>query len=211
MIENPMLKVDQLSFSFQHKQLFESLSFELKPGDILHLKGPNGCGKSTLLSILAGLRKPSSGQVRIKSSAANSIEARSFIEYLPPEKSGLFLKMTARQNLSFWSSLKDRQSATGEIDRCLRNWGLGSAFIKYFPTQRFSTGMKRRLALARISLSQSPCFLLDEPLNGLDEEGVHLFKNMLEQHRNNGGSAIVVSHESQILKTLFTDQLTLHL
>lgn len=206
-----MLKVERLSFSFPHKKLFENLSFLLEPGRVLHLKGSNGCGKSTLLSILAGLRKPSSGELNFTDTSTNPVDLKHAIEYLAAEKGGLFLKMTARQNLAYWSSLKGYAIDVNGADQCLKEWGLGSAMARHFPTQRFSTGMKRRLALARISMSRSPCLLLDEPLNGLDEEGVELFKSMVRRHKERNGMAVIVSHESHALRELFTDQLTLGL
>lgn len=94
-------------------------------------------------------------------------------------------------------------------DDFLKEWGLSKIHLAQMPVEKFSTGMKRRLGLARIQLSQRKCLLLDEPLNGLDTQGVALFRAMLEKHRSTNGSAIVVSHETHAIRDLLTKELTI--
>lgn len=89
-----MLVVKGLSFGYRARRLISNLSFELNPGEILHVIGPNGTGKSTLLQLLAGLIAAESGNIKWDKPES--------IEYLPAEANGLYLAMSARENLNFW-------------------------------------------------------------------------------------------------------------
>ena len=204
-----MLMTHELTFSFQHLQLFEKLGFELKPGGVLHLTGPNGCGKSTLLAILAGLRTQFSGEISFMSEGKKVENHREYMEYLSAETNGLYRQMTARQNLEFWSHLGGKKTSSESLSQCLKRWGLSSPLLQSFPVCRFSTGMKRRLALARVELSGRPCLLLDEPLNGLDRAGIEVFKGFIKERQEKSGMAIIVSHDRQSLNGLITKELSL--
>lgn len=204
-----MLKIRELKFAFHQVALFEKLSFDLAPKEVLHLKGANGSGKSTLLSILAGLRTAQEGEISFFLNGRDVQDLRTCFAYLSAENNGLYLRMTARENLHFWSSLNEGTVDSKRIDSCLEYWQLSKAWIARTPIARFSTGMKRRLGLARIQLSKRLCFLLDEPLNGLDAEGLVLFQNMLRDHISENGSAILVSHEIQAIRPLLTKELSL--
>ena len=168
-----MLSVRSLSFSFEHRNLFQGVSFDLKPGELIHLTGSNGVGKSTFLSILAGLRSPDKGQIAFTGPGGSPVEdLKTVCAYLSAESNGLYLKMDAYENLRFWSGLRGLKPGEGLIRSTLSHWGLGnSLLIKNFPVEQFSTGMRRRLGLARLGLSQAPCWLLDEPVYGLDQKG----------------------------------------
>ena len=200
-----MLKVRNLKFAFQHLPLFENFSLDLEAGELLHLKGPNGSGKSTLLSLLAGLRRNYEGEIRF----SNISDLRTCIAHLAAENNGLYLHMSARENIQFWSELETHEKDTKRIDQCLQHWGLWNPWIQQMPVGRFSTGMKRRLGLARVQLSKRSCLLLDEPLNGLDKQGIEIFKTMLVEHLASKGSVILVSHETHSLRDLISRELSL--
>jgi heme exporter protein A len=115
---------------------------------------------------------------------------------LPAEANGLFLKMDALHNLSFWCALRGVEAEPERLRAALARWQLDHPLLsRGFPVEKFSTGMKRRLALARLGLTPSPCWLLDEPLYGLDTDAVAVFRGMLQDHLRRGGAALVVSHE----------------
>ncbi|MCB9228335.1 MAG: heme ABC exporter ATP-binding protein CcmA [Deltaproteobacteria bacterium] len=207
-----MLKVISLRFSFAYRDIFRDLSFELHPGEVLHLTGANGAGKSTLLSILAGIRKASAGEIRLKTKDESEVgDLRQFIEFLPAESNGLYLKMDALSNLSFWSTLRGQSADKHKISQALREWGFGDPrFIKGFPAGQLSTGMRRRLALARLTLSDAPYWLLDEPVYGLDRKGVDLFRKALIRHIGHAGAAILVSHDMSAVQDLPHRSLSIH-
>ncbi|MCX6129214.1 MAG: heme ABC exporter ATP-binding protein CcmA [Proteobacteria bacterium] len=193
-----MLTIDQLEFRYQHRRILHQLSFGVESGEILHLSGPNGTGKTTLLTILAGLRRQHKGNIEFKKMDGTvAHDRRDFIEYLPAEANALYGKMDALSNLRFWQNLRGLSLPDKEVFAELERWDLGHPLIRQnFPVERFSTGMKRRLALIRVSLSGTPCWLLDEPLYGLDTRGIQTFQDMLGTHQKNGGSALIVSHDT---------------
>ena len=206
-----MLSVRSLSFSFEHRNLFQGVSFDLKPGELIHLTGSNGVGKSTFLSILAGLRSPDKGQIAFTGPGGSPVEdLKTVCAYLSAESNGLYLKMDAYENLRFWSGLRGLKPGEGLIRSTLSHWGLGnSLLIKNFPVEQFSTGMRRRLGLARLGLSQAPCWLLDEPVYGLDQKGIDLFRQSLKAHLGEGGMAILISHDLTALSGLASTSLSL--
>ena len=197
-----MLEIKQLGFRYQYKVILSRLSFSVGPGEILHITGPNGSGKTTLMSILAGLRKEASGTICYQLPSGQVVEdRRECVEYLPAEANALFGKMDAMSNLRYWRKLRGREASDGTIRKVLARWDLDHALIREnFPVESFSTGMKRRLALCRLELSETPCWLLDEPLYGLDSKGMETFQDMLDQHCQQGGITVIVSHDIQALE-----------
>ena len=110
---------------------------------------------------------------------------------------------SALANLRVWGQFADRKLSEQELYDELKVWNLAHPFFStQLPVARFSTGMKRRLALARVALSPKKLWLLDEPLFGLDSEAVNVFTKRLGQHIAAGGSAIVVSHDERIHRDL---------
>lgn len=192
-----MLEIKVLSFRYQYKTILSRLSFRAEPGEILHIVGPNGSGKTTLMSILAGLRKEASGSIEfILPSGKAAEDRRNHVEYLPAEANALFGKMDAMSNLRFWRKLRSLESSDETLRAVLKNWDLDHPLVREnFAVESFSTGMKRRLALARLELSETSCWLLDEPLYGLDTKGIETFQTMLDTHLKKGGISIIVSHD----------------
>lgn len=208
-----MLRLTNLSFAFRHRRLFADVSLNVNPGELVHLRGQNGAGKSTLMAVVAGLLSPASGTVEYfpgVGATAPTDDRRRFMEYLPAEANGLYLKMDAVQNLAFWSSLRGHDNNAERLYAALARWNLDHPLLRdRFPVEKFSTGMKRRLALARLDLAAVPCWLLDEPVYGLDAEAMVVFRNQLADHLQGGGMALVISHDLKPLEGLITNSLAL--
>lgn len=206
-----MLEVTHLSFSFGKRFIFKDISFSLKKESILHIHGPNGSGKTTLISVLIGLFPPTAGNISFDPSHNPSKNNPKFLfEYLGSENNALFENLNAIDNLLFWSRFKSDKTDEKKILCELKEWGFKNTYILYdYSINRFSTGMKRKLALARVSLSESPLWILDEPLYGLDENSIELFRSRLKIHISNGGSVIIVSHDLSCFKGLDYDSLGL--
>lgn len=194
-----MLKVQNVSFGFRHRPLLRDVSLTLAAGELLHLTGPNGAGKSTFMSIVAGLLTPEKGTIEFfpgSEASAAVDDRRRFQEYLPAEANGLYVKMDAMQNLLFWTQLRGLKNNLPAVHAELARWNLDHPLLRDgFPVEKFSTGMKRRLALARLALSPSPLWLLDEPVYGLDAQAVGIFRKLLGDHLAKGGLALLISHD----------------
>jgi heme exporter protein A len=207
----PMLSVESVGFGFQHLPLFENVSFKIAAGEVFHLTGGNGAGKSTFLSLIAGYRRPTSGDIRYFDNGREADDRRAYIEFLPAEANGLYGRMDALSNILFWTRLRGLNLSREEVFASLKEWGLGHPLTReHFPVEKFSTGMKRRLALVRVLLSKSPFWLLDEPIYGLDAKGIELFRQLLISHARAGGMALVISHDLAPLSGIITKSLTLH-
>lgn len=152
--------------------LFEGLDLDLRPGEALHLTGPNGSGKSSLLRLVAGLLKPSAGTIA-RADCALADEHLALDGELPLDKA-----------LAFWRGERLGEAiAAFELDQ-----------ISHVPVRMLSTGQARRARLARVAASGAPLWLLDEPLNGLDDSGAMRLNRCLAEHRAAGGAVIAASH-----------------
>lgn len=175
--------------------MFRNLDVALAPGELIHLRGANGAGKSTFMRICAGLLTPQSGDVDCR--------PKNF-SYLMAEANGFHLKLGASANLAFWYQLRhgtqtSEVALTAALEKTLKQWKLYHPLIRTgLPVAKFSTGMKRRLALARLTLLGDPLWLLDEPVSGLDQEAVSSFIIALQNHLSHGGAAMIISHDTRI-------------
>lgn len=206
-----LLEVENLEFGYAARLLIPSLNFTLARGELVHVQGPNGTGKSTLLALVAGLLEPRRGSIRTGTDAKDEASSLStLLEYLPAEANGLYGRLDAESNLLLWLRLRGRTALKADLDTALGTWGLDHPLVRRdFPVERFSTGMKRRLALARVMLSPAPVWLLDEPFYGLDDSGIRTFQSVLRTHLGKGGGALMVSHEVRPLEPFAPRSLTL--
>lgn len=177
------LEVRGLALRRGSRLLFEGLGFELAPGQILHLQGANGAGKTSLLETLAGLRRAAEGEAR-------GLPEPGGLHWLG-HRNALNLNLSVLENLCFWCGLND----IGEAGVGLALERVGLARLRHRIVRTLSAGQKRRAALARLLLSPRPLWLLDEPLDGLDRQGLELFAELLGEHAAGGGCAVVTSHQ----------------
>jgi heme exporter protein A len=179
-----VLHIDGVSVSRGERVLFEGLSVTLGSGELLHLRGANGCGKTSLLEVLAGLRRPATGRVR----TAGQDLPRHWIGH----RNALAAALSPLENLAFWAQRNgaDPQLAASALERL----GLRGPVCRR-PARILSAGQKRRSALARLVLAPRPLWLLDEPLDGLDVDGIGLTAELLDAHLRGGGAVVMTSHQ----------------
>lgn len=178
--------------------LFEHLSFALNPGECLLIEGKNGCGKTTLLRCLSSLRMADEGEIRwqgesIGDLGPNYMANLSYIGHAD----GLKLDLTPRENLTSAQSLGPKKAGQ-DIEKILERVRLYG--LEDVPTRVLSAGQKRRLALARLLLSGAPLWILDEPLSSLDRAGIELFIELLQQHLDQQGLAVLTTHHRIVLQ-----------
>lgn len=178
-----ILEVKALTVSRGNRPLVGDLSFALDSGEVIHLRGSNGAGKTSLLEVLSGLRTAAAGAI--------SPEPEGGRLHWLGHKNALNLALTPVENLEFWCGLNGVpvQGLVPVLER------LGVAKVRHRPCRTLSAGQKRRSALARLLLDRRPLWLLDEPLDGLDAQGLELFADLLKAHLINGGAAIITSHQ----------------
>ncbi len=185
------LKSRGLSCVRGHFTLFEDLAFELDAGQVLLVEGSNGSGKTSLLKILTGLRPANAGEIfwNDQSIAYLGAEYREQLAWLG-HSNGIKEDLTAAENLRVATTLFPVNER--KINQALEMVNLRTQ--KNVLPRLFSAGMKRRLALARLLLFQSPLWILDEPQAALDRTGIAMFESFLRNHLQNGGLAVMTSH-----------------
>ncbi|WP_415920196.1 heme ABC exporter ATP-binding protein CcmA [Tateyamaria sp. SN6-1] len=158
--------------------LLAGVSFVLRPGGALVLRGPNGSGKTTLLRCVAGLQPSLAGQI-------DGAEER--IAYAA-HADGLKSALTVAENLAFWAAVFGQSDIAAAL----------AAFdLKGLATRRagqLSAGQKRRLGLARLMVTGRPVWVLDEPTVSLDAASVALFADAVRLHLAEGGMALMATH-----------------
>jgi len=187
------LSVTGLTLSRGPRQLFANLSFTLMAGQALVLRGANGSGKTTLLRVLAGLTAADGGELRWNGEHWKALCAgqRAASLYLG-HANALKDELTAAENLAE-SLAFDGVAVPDSVQRQSLD-GMGLANRHHLPARRLSQGQKRRVGLARLALARKPLWLLDEPTNALDSEGVALFSRVVAEHLHQGGMACIASH-----------------
>jgi heme exporter protein A len=164
--------------------LLKGLRNELRPGEVLHIRGSNGVGKTSLLEVLGGLREPEEGAV-VRSSDPEHCHWIGHRNALNPA-------MSPAENLAFWCAVQDEPAA--RIYDALREFGLQRVTDQ--PCRQLSAGQRRRAALARLVVAERPLWFLDEPLSALDESGVRQWLDVTQRHLRRGGAAVVTSHQA---------------
>jgi heme exporter protein A len=169
------------------------LNWTLDPGQVLVVRGSNGSGKTTLLRVLAGLSTADSGEVRWngqrwKPLCASQRESCLYIGHVNALKEELSASENLLDQLSFDGGSHDAAARLAALER------VGLASRADLLARRLSQGQKRRVGLARLALAEKPLWLLDEPTNALDDEGVALFTSLVEEHLARGGIACIATH-----------------
>ncbi len=165
-----------------------------RAGECLQITGPNGSGKTTLLRALCGLVPLEAGRVRWRGSdiRIDPLAFRAELAYLGHDN-GLKGDLTAAENLHYAVGLRRRVSRD-EISAALERCGVPA--LRGVPVRRLSAGQRRRVALARVLLSEASLWLLDEPGANLDAAGGALVSELLSAHAGSGGVSLVATHHA---------------
>jgi ABC-2 type transport system ATP-binding protein len=185
-----MIEVDHLTKRYGDKTAIDSLSFVVRPGVVTGFLGPNGAGKSTTMRLIAGLDEPTSGSARVDGQRFRNSRA-------PLAELGVLLEAramhpgrSARNHLLAIA----RTAGLGRrrVDDVIELVGLGDVAAKRIGG--FSLGMGQRLGIAAALLGQPRTIVLDEPINGLDPEGVRWVRELLRSLADEGRTVFLSSH-----------------
>lgn len=194
-----MISVKGVNKKFKNIRILNDVCFEAPKGKISGIIGRNGSGKTVFLKILCGLMYPDSGSVCIDGkeigkdcdfpeSLGAIIEAPGFISY-----------QSGYKNLKYLASLKGN-IGKDDIYESMKSVGLNPEDKKH--VRKYSLGMKQRLGIAQAIMENPSLLILDEPMNGLDKEGVVEMRELFIKLKNEGKTIVLVSHNSEDITEL---------
>jgi heme ABC exporter ATP-binding subunit CcmA len=191
-----MISLEKLRVVYGKTVALRELSIDLFEG-ITGVFGPNGAGKSTLLRVLAGMLAPTSGAVTLddRSLSISDESVRRRIGYAG-HASGLYARLTVRENLQFFASLYGVPDE--RIDFLLEQIGMSDR--AKVSVGRLSAGLKRRASVARALLHEPDLLLLDEPYANLDDEAADLIGSAVRDWRRPGRIALIATHGAKRVK-----------
>jgi ABC-2 type transport system ATP-binding protein len=172
-----VIDVRHLTKHFNGSRVLDGVSFSVTRGEVFGFLGPNGAGKTTTLRILLGLIRPDSGEALVLGEsldAADRVRSRVGVLF---ENNGLVERFSARENLQFYADLYNIEKPGEKVEKLLALTGLLERGDDLVGT--FSTGMKRKLGLARAILHDPEILFLDEPSSGLDPEGQRMVHDLI--------------------------------
>lgn len=194
-----MIRVDTIFYSYAGKQGFalKDLTLGANAGEIFTLLGPNGAGKTTLLRIISGLIVPQEGCVSICGfdMRTQEYQARACIGLVLGEERSFYYRLSGAQNLQFFGGLYGipHRELKRRIDEGLDRVGLAKdADLQYM---RYSTGMKKRLGLARALLHDPRVLLLDEPNSGIDPQSARTIRGIILDLKQRGKTILLTTHD----------------
>jgi len=186
-----MIEVAHLTKRYNSLVAIEDVSFSVMPGTITGFVGPNGAGKSTTMRCIVGLTKPTSGSSSVLGTEYKLLEN-------PSKRIGVILDASRlHPGRSGYSTLKIAATLNGtsdvEINRVLEQCGLTKKEGKR-KVKAYSLGMRQRLCIAQALLTKPEVLILDEPVNGLDPEGIRWIRTLLKDYADKGGTVLLSSH-----------------
>lgn len=186
-----MIAIRSLRKNFGRVRALDGFDFDCEPGEVVALVGPNGSGKSTALRILAGIMRADNGDVRLGSEAVgiSTVEIRKRISYLP-QRIEFPDQVTAKEVLSFFARI--RSIPLERVAELISRFGFHGFEKK--KVGELSGGMLQRLAIAVAFLPHADVYVLDEPSNNLDAEGLERFRAEALEAARRGATVIMSTH-----------------
>ncbi len=198
-----LLRVQGLFKAFAAIRAVDSVSFEVRPGEIYGLLGPNGAGKTTTISMIAGLLKPDAGEVNVAGTPfwSDPQKAKRIMGVVPQELA-LYEELTGRENLEFWGrmaglSSSDARTRATELLEALTLTDRAKDAVK-----NYSGGMKRRINLGCALLHRPKLLLLDEPTVGIDPQARLNILEFIRNLRASGTAILYTTHYLEEAETL---------
>lgn len=194
-----MIYVKDLSLKIKNETILSDINLHIVKGKITGLVGRNGCGKTMLMKCITGFVKPTSGEVVFN-------EKRIGVDIDFPKDTGIIIETpsfipyySGRKNLLELASL-NRKIGKKEIDKVLEKVGLYEARNKM--VRKYSLGMRQRLGIAQALMEEPETLILDEPMNGLDNDCVEMIRKILGQLKEDGKTILLVSHNKEDIRIL---------
>lgn len=197
-----ILEIEGLTKRYRGRPAIDQLHLRVERGSIWGIVGPNGSGKTTLFSILAGLRKQDEGSFKFEYQSNNSDTPLLGVVL---DEGCFYHDFSARKNLLISAAIKGVN--VERVDHLLKQWELHNTGNK--PFSQFSYGMRKRLEIADALLTDPEIIIMDEPINGLDPEGIRYVRELIGRLQDEGKTLLVSGHYLQELEKVCTHFLVL--
>ena len=193
-----LIRTENLCFERDEIKVIDPVNLELNSGDLLQVEGCNGSGKTTLLRLLTTAIKPTSGRIFYQGKKLSDCryEYCSNIIFIG-HQIALKERLTPVENLNWLSPIGLSQDS---INRALDLVGLRD--FETAPSWSLSAGQKRRVALARLIVSNAKIWFLDEPFTAIDTQGIGLMRQLIDDHVSKGGAVVFSTHQSVDMKNV---------
>jgi heme exporter protein A len=188
-----MIEINNLSFARGNFLIFKDVSFTVKSGEVMILRGPNGKGKTTLLSNITQLLDPLSGEVKYQGIQIDSYIASQCFLYLG-ENHFAYDQLSLNQNIDYWLSIHNVN-----FNKAIRDQSIKFLFGELNLNKKFyqlSFGQKKKLQLLLLMLVNKPIWILDDPFNGLDNDTIVKITTLLSKKTEKNGAIIIASHQN---------------
>lgn len=195
----PVVSIENVSKSFGEARVLKDVSLHLEKGKIYGLVGRNGSGKTVLLKCICGFIHPTSGKITVDGKQiGKDVEFAENTGFII-ENPGFLPQYNAYKNLAYLYSVRQRIDRE-KIRHYIRLVGLNPDDPK--KVRNFSMGMKQRLGLAQALMESPELLMVDEPFNGLDQNGVEEIREIFLQLKEEGRTILLVSHNSEDIRVL---------
>lgn len=173
-----VLEVKNLTKEVNGKCLINNLSFEINKGEVLGFLGPNGAGKTTVMRMILGITRPTSGEIYINGFDVQKEQKKAMSQVAGIVSSpSLYLYLSGYENLKQRARLLENKVSEKEIEEIVSLVGLQGRIHE--KVQNYSLGMKQRLGIASALIGRPQVIILDEPINGMDPEGVIAIRELI--------------------------------
>lgn len=191
-----MLEARALTKRFGDVIALDSLSLEIKAGEVMSVLGANGAGKTTTINLFLGFIEPSAGEALVDgvNVQADPVGTKAKLAYIP-EQVALYTNMTGLENLRYFSELAGQSGYTdADLTVFTRQVGLDDAAARR-RVGGYSKGMRQKIGIAAALAKKATSFLLDEPLSGLDPEAANDFTDTIRSLRQQGAATLLATHD----------------
>ena len=187
------IDVDKFSKAYEDQLAVDQLSFQVRAGEVYGMVGPNGAGKTTTLRALSGIIPLSGGTMKVNGYDVdlNPLSVKQRTAYVPDDPQ-LFNDLTVHEHFAFTASVYGVDDWTAKMENLLSRFDLLDKVNAR--ASDLSRGMRQKLAISCAYLYEPAALLLDEPMTGLDPQGIRMLKNSIVEQAERGAAIIISSH-----------------
>ena len=193
-----IIEVKNVSKNFRETRALDNISLDFERGKIHGIIGRNGSGKTVLMKCICGFMTPTSGEVLVNGEKVRPSKAQENIGLII-ETPGFIGGKSGLRNLQYLLRLRGK-SDRSTVENAMRAVGLDPANKK--PVRKYSLGMRQRLGIAQAIMENPELLILDEPMNGLDNQGVEDMRGLFEELRERGKTILLASHSNEDIRAL---------